>query len=175
MTDVLPDNVLLEIFDAYRVLSGSSGCSTWQFILVNVCRRWHEITFASPFRLFINLHCTYGIHVKKFLGGQPAFPITIDYTHGRGIDLSDEDNLLAALELCDRLHHLCLRITDKQLANLDTVIQKPFPMLTRLQLSRKKWPELVLPRGFLGGFAFTGTLPRKHHFSRVAKFPPVDP
>jgi hypothetical protein len=32
-----------------------------------------------------------------------------------------------------------------------TVIRKPFPVLTKLWLSRKDWPDPILPSGFLGG------------------------
>jgi hypothetical protein len=62
-------------------------------------------------------------------------------------------NILATLEHSDRVHYLHLHIREPQLAKLATVLQKPFPMLKKLWFSRKSWPELVLPRGFLGGSA----------------------
>ena len=156
--DMLPDDVLLGIFDAHRILprrSRLSDCSPWRWDrLVHVCRRWRQLIFTSPLHLSIQLHCTKGIDVDKFLGCWPAFPITVDYTRYEGIDPDDEDNVLAALEHSDRVLHLCLRIRKKQLAKLAAVIQKPFPTLTKLRLSMKMWPpELVLPRGFLGGSA----------------------
>ena len=158
MIDMLTDDVLLEIFDAYRNLSWRHifhDCAWDWDRLAHVCRRWRQLVFASPLRLSIYLHCTRGIDVKKFLGCWPEFPITVHYTRYEGTDLSDEDNILAALEHSDRVRHLHLHIMEKQLAKLATVIQKPFPMLTKLQLSRdsKERPELALPRGFLGGSA----------------------
>ena len=112
-----------------------------------------SIIFASPLRLCIYLRCTDGVDVKKLLGCWPAFPIAVTYTRRKGIDSDDEDNVLAALEHPDRVHHLCLHIREDQLAKLDTVIQKPFPMLTKLRLWRKSWPKLALPSGFLCGSA----------------------
>ena len=155
MTDMLPDDVLLDIFDAHRILhSGLFDCYAWKWDrLVHVCRRWRQLIFAFPLRLRIRLHCTDGVDVKKFLGCWPAFPITVDYTYGKAIAPKDEDNVLAALEHSDRVHNLCLHIREGQLAKLATLMQKPFPMLTKLRISRKSWPKLVLPRGFLGGSA----------------------
>ena len=155
MIEMLPDDVLLEIFDAYRILhllpKFYHHCNKWDWDrLVHVCRRWRQLIFASPLRLSVQLHCTQGIDVKKFLGCWPAFPITLDYyTHYRGIG-PEEHNIPAALEHSDRVHHLCLHITDKRLAMLATAMQKPFPMLTELKLSRDNRPKPVLPPGLLG-------------------------
>ena len=158
MIEMLPNDVLLEIFDAHRILSLRHkfldkfyDCSTWDWDkLVHVCRRWRQLIFASPLRLSIQLHCTKGIDVKKFLGCWPAFPITLDYTFGKGIGPDDGDNILTALEHSDRVHHLRLHITDKQLAKLATAMQKPFPKLTTLELSRENRSLLGLPPGLLG-------------------------
>ncbi|KAN0132155.1 hypothetical protein V8E53_009921 [Lactarius tabidus] len=115
--------------------------------------------FAFPLRLCVHLHCTNGIHAKTFLGCWPSFPIIVDYIAGRGKGIfrggapDDEDGVFAALKNSDRVHQLFLHIRESQLAKLATVIEKPFPMLTKLRLSRKSWPGLVLPRGFLGGSA----------------------
>ena len=149
MIDMLPDDVLLEIFDADRI-----DYLFWEWVrLIHVCQRWHQIIFDSPLRLCIHLHCTGEIDVKRFLGCWPALPITVSYTRRKGLDPEDEDNLLAALEHPDRVHHINLRIMENQLAKLGTVIRKPFPMLTQLHLRRKSWPKPVLPHGFLSGSA----------------------
>jgi hypothetical protein len=161
MIDVLPDDVLLVVFDAHRIRqSGISDCRGWRWDrLVHVCRRWRQIIFASPLRLCIHLRCTNGILVKNFLGCWPAFPIIVYYTHRKDIfapmiNPDDEHySILAALGHSDRVHYLHLHIRESRLAKLATVLQKPFPMLKKLWFSRKSWPELVLPRGFLGGSA----------------------
>ena len=151
---MLSDNVLLEIFDAYRICD-SDFCDylVWQWgRLVHVCQRWRQIIFASPLRLHLHLHCTYETHIRKLLGCWPAFPISVDYAR-KGLSPDDEDHILAALEHSDRVGLLYLYIRAPELAKLSTVIQKPFPVLKVLCLSRKSWPESVLPSGFLGGSA----------------------
>jgi hypothetical protein len=52
--DILPDDVLLEIFDFYMDMSplyeGKTGEEAWQS-LAHVCRRWRGLVFGSPSRL----------------------------------------------------------------------------------------------------------------------------
>ena len=66
---------------------------------------------------------------------------------------SDEDNVIAALEHPDRVCCIELAATDAQLAKMSAVIQQPFPVLTHLAITSKSETGLVLPSGFLGGFA----------------------
>jgi len=61
--DVLPDVVLLEIFDCYVDKSreeeeeDSPGIQAWH-TLVHVCRKWRSVVFGSPRRLDLRLFCT---------------------------------------------------------------------------------------------------------------------
>ena len=55
---MVPDDVLLEVFDFY--VAGdmySKDREAWQ-TLVHVCRRWRSIVFGSPRRLDLQLVCT---------------------------------------------------------------------------------------------------------------------
>jgi hypothetical protein len=104
---MLPDTVLLEIFDSYRK---NVSLRTWEIewaSLVHVCRRWRQIVFASPHRLKLRIHCKYGTPVLKDLGIWPAFPIVIDYTnlsHATSYDSEDsEGDIIAALKHPDRV------------------------------------------------------------------------
>ncbi|KAI9451450.1 hypothetical protein BJY52DRAFT_1352059 [Lactarius psammicola] len=95
---VLPDYVLLEIFDWCRTDRGRGGFREhtdleWQ--LVHVCQRWRYLVFASPSRLNLELLCTHGTPVRKGLGCWPVFPIIVDYDD---VSPKDEDNVIAALE-----------------------------------------------------------------------------
>ena len=59
--DVLPDDVLLDIFDFF-VEEGRQSLSKvfveeWQ-TLVHVCRRWRSVVFGSPHRLNLRLVCS---------------------------------------------------------------------------------------------------------------------
>ncbi len=169
--DVLPEGVLLEIFDYCQLnqdtdlmdlYSNYSAHGVWH-TLVHVCRRWRQIIFASPRRLDLKLLCTHGVSVKKNLDCFPALPIIIEYGYdGDLLTPDDEDNLVAALERHDRVLSVKLIAISSQLEKVISVMSKgPFPVLTVLRLSldgsraqrRLVMPELVLRSGFLGGSA----------------------
>jgi hypothetical protein len=97
-------------------------------------RRWRQIVYGSPLRLHIQLRCKRGTPVRTHLSCWPPFPIAIDFKDG--LTRSDhEDNAIAALEKPNRVCRIVLLTTPWNLENLATVIQEPFPALTKLQLS----------------------------------------
>jgi F-box-like len=49
---VLPDDVLLEIFDYYVAEAGKY--EKWQ-VLVHVCQKWRYVVFRSPLRLNLRI------------------------------------------------------------------------------------------------------------------------
>jgi hypothetical protein len=156
---VLPDNVLLEIFDFYRKNHPYTRYGVWEWhLLVHVCRRWRQIVFASLHCLNLQLLCTFGTPVRN-LGIWPAFPIVMDYHSfpDRGLTPHDEDNVIAALKHLDRVRVCDVRFaaTGSQLGKMATVLQEPFPMLTDLSIDIKTnvGNVPVLPANFLGGSA----------------------
>ena len=153
--DMLPDDVLLGIFDFYRSNHDYTRYTIWKWhLLVHVCRRWRQIVFASPHHLNLQLLCTDGTPVRKNLGIWPALPIVIDYRRfRRSIRPKGEDNVIAALQHPDRVCVVGLDVTRLQLEKMATVIQEPFPVLTCLNISSKGGNAMVLPGGFLGGYA----------------------
>ena len=156
MINSLSANVLLEIFDFYRLdeVTTSSHLPWKWHRLAHVCQTWRDIIFSSSHRLNLELLCTYGTPVRKNLGYLPALPIVIqlpDYTKE-----SDEDNIIAALEHPDRVRVVRLHVSCSLLEKMATVMQEPFPALTNLFLEREKLedaPTPVLPDAFLGGCA----------------------
>ena len=64
----------------------------------------------------------------------------------------EEGNVIAALKHRDRICDVRLDIQGSQLANVATVMKKPFPVLTRLHVTSDPDDRNVpiLPRGFLG-------------------------
>ena len=82
--DMLPDNVLLEIFgfclcDPTRF--PLERTKKWQR-LVHVCRRWRQIIFSSPRHLDLCLSCSKGlpVRVRDNLKFWPVtMPVAIDY------------------------------------------------------------------------------------------------
>ena len=145
---MLPDDVLLEIFDIY--VNKNEGelfkrrIEKWQR-LVHVCRRWRSVVFGSPRHLNLRLVCTSVTPARDTLDVWPSLPLLI-----RDIYLAKDDEILAVLERCDRVVGIDLY------ANLETVLaamQVPFPELTRLSLLSDDGMESDLPDSFLGGSA----------------------
>jgi hypothetical protein len=88
--DVLPDDVLLTIFDfcvvGYQDLYFLEALFGYQDTkrkieswpsLAHVCQRWRGIVFASPRCLNLQLFCTTGIPARVTLDVWPAFPLLI--------------------------------------------------------------------------------------------------
>ena len=132
---MLPDNVLLEIFNFYRNKYPLYYTRIqWWTLLVHVCQRWRQVVFESPHRLNLQILCTRGIPVKKDIGIWPNFPIVIDFSSKKTVD---EKNVMAALEHSDRVCSIELRYYTRlsHLENMVTAMQKPFPLLTHLGIA----------------------------------------
>jgi hypothetical protein len=158
--NVLPDDVLLEIFDLcrwdhlidYENYDRMSPVWEWR-LMAHVCLRWRQIIFASPLRLDLQIICTHGAPVRKRLGIWPTFPIVIRYG-GIGRKFADEDNVLAALEHPSRVCEIKLYdITGPQLERITTLMQESFQALASLHLWSECADVPVLPGDFLGGSA----------------------
>jgi len=160
MINKLSDDILLEIFDLYRIAVVESWDHSWTWhTLVHTCRRWRHIIFASPKRLDLRLLCTYGTPVRRILHcWPPTLPIIINYWDS--VEFmhpapEDEDNIIAALEQADRVSRVEVVLSRSQLVKLVAVMQGPFPSLTYLRLRSVDETAPVLPRGLLGGSAST--------------------
>ena len=149
--DMLPDDVLLEIFDfcADEVTFTKEEIEAWQS-LVHVCRRWRSIVFGSPRRLNLRLVCSAKTSAKDTLDIWPALPLIIQESSHltEGVD-----NIVALIEHNDRVRQICLGAQDIRGSQLDKIlaaIQKPFPELTTLWL-KSYGPVAVVPDSFFGG------------------------
>jgi hypothetical protein len=116
--DVLPDDVLLEIFDFYVDQddvglpqnpwhTNGKKIVAWQ-VLVHVCRRWRSLVFRSPRRLNLRLFCTSETPAKNTLDVWPALPLIV---LGDEALLLGTDNVIAALEQNNRVCQIALNIT----------------------------------------------------------------
>ena len=152
---MLPDIALLEIFDLYRSSRNPSHIQWWS-LLAHICRRWRQIVFGSPHRLNLQIRCTHGTPVEKYLGIWPAFPIVIDYHHAKPCKRpSDENNIIAALKHPSRVS--CVRLHEPDISawrteNVLATMQNPYPVLTHLDIYVDETLP-VLPADFLGGSA----------------------
>ena len=161
--DVLPDDILLEIFDFYLIMNSSygsqaAGSAAWES-LVHVCRRWRSLVLESPRHLNLRLFCTPKTPARDKLDIWPTLPLLI----GGFMSLtSGTDNVIAALEQSNRVYEVSLQaLEDGQLEKVLATMQVPFPELTDLRLSSngKVLPVIPITDSFLGGSA-----PRLRHF-----------
>ena len=158
---MLPDDVLLEIFDSYmdedmgKVFGPTKKqrIEEWQ-VLGHVCRRWRNVVFQSPLRLNLRLVCTPETPAKDTLDVWPPLPLIIHDTYRNG--KSGVDNIIAALEHNDRVCQIELRcFSSLELGYVtdSAAMQKPFPELTDLHLSMINDDGPIIPDSFLDGTA----------------------
>jgi hypothetical protein len=147
---MLPDDVLLEIFEYHRLVSRS-----WDlYKLTHVCKRWRAVIFESPNRLKLQLVYTYRRPVRRDLDFWPDLPLSICYSKIGLYRLSqaDEENVIAVLKYPGRICKIDLNLTRPLLEKLTPLMRVPFPVLNDLQLdSRDLGDSLVLPSTFLCG------------------------
>ena len=162
--DILPDDVLLAVFDfnvvgyqdldileiLFRIRDAKWKIQSWQS-LVHVCRRWRGLVFGSPRRLNLQLCCIPRIYARKSLDVWPALPLLIWGT----ITGTSADYIFADLEHSDRIRQIKLHCrTTFQLEKLYKAMQVPFPELAILALSFRRFSNVpVLPDSFMGGSA----------------------
>ena len=164
----VPDDVLLNIFDFYRIDSyGPTGIdsfpSPWIWnSLVHVCRRWRQIIFASVRRLDLQFLCTPKTRVRELLDFlPPTMPIMVWSRYIPQTDLSapDDDSeegcqVITALERRDRVQWIHLEnLPDTVLEKTVKMMEETFPTLKRLRLLAEYEIGPVLSEEFLGGSA----------------------
>jgi hypothetical protein len=131
--------------------------------LVQVCRRWRSLVFASPRRLNLRVFCTPRTLARATLDVWPALPLVIE---GDVNSSSDTDNVVATLGHSNRVCQIFLwNLGSWPLEEVFAAMEVPFPELTDLGLFSKVsfdetlTPLPVIPDSFLGGSA-----PRLRHF-----------
>ena len=153
---MLPDDVLLEIFDFYVNLhspyKGKSDIEEWQS-LVHVCRRWRILVLRSPRRLNLRLFCTPQTPAKDTLDVWPALPLLV-VGNMAFKSSSGTDNVVAALGRSDRVRQVFLSdLAGWQLEKVLAAMQVSFPELKDLQLSSDDETSPGFLDSFLGGSA----------------------
>jgi len=129
--DVVPDEVLLEIFDFY--LCEAEKEEDWETLL-HVCRRWRYIVLAAPRRLELRIVCTDGTPTREMLDIWPELPIFLRWSPGFEDD-SGVDNAVAALEHNDRVCEIFVEEpTCYGWERIVAAMQHPFPILTNIFL-----------------------------------------
>ena len=156
--DVLPDDVLLVIFDFYvdwrgllYAYNSKSRLEAWQS-LIHVCRRrrWRNLVLRSPCRLNLRLYSTHKTPVRATLRVWPALPLLVECNMALS---SGTDNINAALEHSNRVFQVFLTLAGWQWENVLAAMQVPFPVLTLMRLWSNDEATPVIPDSFLGGSA----------------------
>ena len=159
---MLPDDVLLDIFDFYRM---DFTFYPWMWVtLAHVCPRWRQVIFASPRRLDLQFLCRPRTRVRELLDFlPPAMSIMISNsfdspTPHLTLSLEDGSQVIAAIEQRDRVWWIHLQdIPSVLLEKLATMMQETFPKLKYIRLwaddHDRTQAAPVLPEGFLGGSA----------------------
>ena len=150
--DMVPDVVLLEVFDIYVFCTYSSEWIT----LVHVCQKWRNVVFGSPLRLDLQLRCSPSTPVKETLDVWPPLPI---FAQSFGHEKWGVDNIIAALEHANRICRLSLFDFNFSIPQWEKVLAamlQPFPALKSLQLHAVPQvleTAVIVPASFLGGYA----------------------
>ena len=141
-----------EEFDNTKILQGGVwDRERWWYKLVQVCRRWRYLIFASASHLGLNLHCTYGTPVSNMLVHSPPLPLVIDYVdEDRDTTAEDRDAVLFALQHRDRVRRIRVLMSVSQLQTLITALDNEFPILEYVYIEppTKHKSGLILPDGF---------------------------
>src|SRR6267142_1578608 len=110
---MLPDNVLLDIFDFYREDPAASRyrpdsfSDTWRWkTLIQVCRKWRWVIFGSSRRLDLRLVCTDKTPTRTLLDIWPPFYIAI--TRRYMVNEKSVGNVIAAVGHHDRVSHVSI-------------------------------------------------------------------
>ena len=149
--DILPDDVLVEIFDFHVIVRVhlKEDIEAWQS-LVHVCQRWRRLVFGSPRRLDLQLFCATETQtrMRDTLDIWPALPLVVQGS----ANPNELDNIIAVLERSDRVSGIDIYIPGSHSEDIWTAMQVPFPELTSLSLS-SSGKVTIVPDSILGGSA----------------------
>ena len=144
---MLPDNVLLDIFEFY--LDQVGHADAWH-MLVHVCRRWRCVVFASPRRLNLQLLCTTKRPMMVTLDVWPSLPIVI-YSVATRIPPRGMGNIIAALRQHDRVSKINIEYVPIWILAIFAAMTVPFLSLTELKISSGYDVAPIVLDSFLGG------------------------
>ncbi|KAH9030125.1 hypothetical protein EDB85DRAFT_1454579 [Lactarius pseudohatsudake] len=159
--DKLPEDVLLEIFDAYRQDMELEPCyeNIWNgrngwLGLAHVCQSWRCAVLLSSSRL--HLHLPFNVNKSRLamLRHLPPFPILINYRASSWT--VKKDNLaLSLIRHRSRVRGITLRRPYTNIEKFFTALSYPFPELESLEICppNSRGRALVLPATLLWGSA----------------------
>jgi hypothetical protein len=153
--EMLPDNILLEIFDLYRIdAMTQSGARPWKWHrLAHVCRKWRHIISTSPRRLDLRILCDNRTPIE-ILHVWPTLPLAVSFKTTRESTLMPK-HITAALRHLDRICQVELYVTSSMTRSLAEMIQKPCQALESISITVEDATGASIPvcNAFLGGSA----------------------
>src|SRR6267154_4220801 len=120
--EILPDAILLEIFDFYRLDAMTrSGGRLWKWHrLAHVCQKWRHIISTSPRRLDLRILCDNRTPIE-ILHVWPTLPLAVSFKATRESTLMPK-NIMAALRHLDRIWQVELHVTSSMTRSLAEII-----------------------------------------------------
>ena len=155
--EVLPCDILLEIFDFYRLDSITRfGGRPWKWHrLAHVCQKWRNIISTSPRRLDLRILCD-NRTPTDILHLWPTLPLTVRFKATRESTFFPK-NIIAVLRLIGRVEQVELYVTSSMVASLAEMIQKPSQALESISITVEDATGASIPVRnlfkFLGGSA----------------------
>ncbi|KAI0258965.1 hypothetical protein BC834DRAFT_908746 [Gloeopeniophorella convolvens] len=177
--DHVPDDVLLNVFDFYRLAAPcpavGAGVTGWTWpwqSLARVCWRWRRLILSSPKRLRLDFLLTYGAPFTSILHLPPDFALEFDFSDEEYGDEDDDDPAIAGKliswapadfdgvalvfrERPERIRKINLLAHGSDIRKLFAALTGPTPQLESLQVHAANWPWplQVFPDNFLEGSA----------------------
>ncbi|KAI0258866.1 hypothetical protein BC834DRAFT_909369 [Gloeopeniophorella convolvens] len=151
--DSLPDELLLELFSAYRLDDRYTWTDGYGWVpLTHVCRKWRGVILASAVRLNLGLLCGNGTPVADLLERWPPdLPLCLRYDSSRHAPMSvqDEEVMFLALQHCDRVRSMVFNGLSPTLwRSLIVSTNQSFPILEKLAFQDTDNVDLVFPQAF---------------------------
>ena len=151
MTDIIPVEVLLEIFDLYRKsfldqLRNWNSKNGW-FKLAHVCHSWRSVVLASHSRLQVRLYFDHNTPTRAVaLEPLSHLPIIVDYSRANW-KASAPKRFVSALRCSDRVCKIMVRRSVKSSDNLkiSKALDSPFPALESLEIDNSSTSQILLP------------------------------
>src|SRR6266446_9267659 len=153
---MLPEDILLEIFDIYRldaVERNQERLWKWRH-LAQVCRKWRHVISLSPRRLDLRILCEYRTPIENILQSWPTLPLVVQFNR-KGYLYHMLGNMMVALRHADCLCDIDLYVTRAMTRPIVEMIQKPCQALESIQItvSDVTGPSILFHDAFLGGSA----------------------
>ena len=147
MIEMLHEDILLEIFDFYRLnaIKRSRGRPWKWYPLARVCRRWRYVLTASPSRLGLQIFCKPRAPIEHILDSWPTLPLVIRYKYPKSKSLPD--NIISALRRPGRVREIDLFLPWSLMQSTIEMIQDLVPdivdALTTQDMATGVLPELT--------------------------------